>query len=176
LILRRLGAVLFTLALLAPAAAHAQEAGVQLGGGYSYLHSDGGSFHGWTASLAWGRGGALSLVAEATTHYGEQDLTDITRQSLFAGPRFGFGGGSPRPFVEVLAGVVRSSASITVRGVKISDTSTDFGAAGGAGLDFRLGARWSLRLQGDYVLTSGDGETLKDPRASLSAVWHLGGK
>jgi opacity protein-like surface antigen len=163
------------LLLVAPAAAIAQEGGAQLAAGYSYARSEGESLHGWTASVAVPAGRTLSLVGEASTHYGEQDLADLTRLSLFAGPRLGFGSGSPRPFVHLLAGVVRTSASISVRGVTISESATDLGGAAGAGLDFRLGDRWSLRLQGDYVLVKAETETLTDPRASLAAVYRFGG-
>ena len=163
-------------ALLSPVIAQAQESRAQLSAGYSYARSEGESLHGWTASLSLGRGGALSLVAEATEHYGTLQGTDLTRLSLFAGPRLGFGGGSPRPFVQVLAGLVRTSASISTGTIKISETASDLGGAAGAGLDFRLGERWSLRLQGDYVLVKADPDTLKDPRASVSAVYRLGGK
>jgi len=166
-----------TLALVWPVIAHAQDGRAQLSAGYSYLRSEGQSLHGWTAALGLGTGGSLSLVADAAGHYGDAPLGgDVTRLSLFAGPRLSFGSGSPRAFVHALAGVVRTSSGVTVRGVTISETATDLGGAAGAGLDFRLNGRWSLRLQGDYVLVRTDPETLKDPRASVSAVYHLGGK
>jgi hypothetical protein len=166
-----------TLALLSPLAAHAQGDGTQLSAGYSYARLEDSSLHGWTASLAFKARGSLSLVAEASGHYGDLEGADLTRLSLFGGPRLNFGSGSTRPFVHVLAGVVRSSVGISVLGVSISESSTDLGGAAGAGIDFGLGSgRWSLRLQADYVGVRAEGDTQFDPRASVQAVYRLGGK
>ena len=161
--------------LLAPLSAHAQD-GHSLSAGYSYGQAEDESLHGWTASLAFRLHGPLSLVAEATGHYGGLEGADLTRVSLLAGPRWSFGSGSTRPFVQALAGAVRSSVGIEVLDVSISESSTDFGGAAGAGIDIGLGGRWALRLQGDYALVVAEGETRGDPRASAQAVYRWGGK
>jgi hypothetical protein len=180
-------AAALTFVLLSPPVASAQEGGVQLSAGYSYgrTHIESllpeepavsESLHGWTASLAFKAAGSLFVAAEATGHYGDLEGADLTRLALFAGPRFRFGSGSIRPFVHALAGVVRTSAGIEVLGVSISEGSSDFGGAAGAGVDFALGqGRWSLRLQGDYMGVRAEGGTLYDPRASAQAVYRLGG-
>ena len=170
-------AATLSLALLSPLSVSAQEGrGTTLAGGYSYGRVEGESLHGWTASLAFRLGGPLSLVAEATGHYGDLgEGTSFTRLSLFGGPRLGFGAGSARPFVHLLAGVVRSSAGVDAGPVSISVKSTDLGGAAGAGVDFRLSDRWSLRVQGDYLLVRADEETQGDPRASVAAVYRFGG-
>jgi hypothetical protein len=50
---------------------------------------------------------------------------------------------------------------------------TAFAAEAGAGLDLRLGARWSLRLaQADYRLTRSAGEDGRRLRFAAGLVWR----
>jgi opacity protein-like surface antigen len=154
----------------AQAAAGSGEPRGDLFAGYSYLRSGDASLHGGMVSLAWRLTGPLSLVAEAASHRGTVDGEDVTSTSLLGGARFSFGGRSFRPFLQALAGAARTSRGISIFGVDITEKSTGFAGAAGAGVDFGVGSRWAVRVQGDYRVAKEDTETVKDPRVSVGAV------
>jgi hypothetical protein len=143
---------------------------------YSYLRSGDTNLHGGLVALGWKLSGPLALVAEASSHLATVDGEDVTSSALFGGARLSFGGGSLRPFVQALAGVARTRRGISLFDVDITTTSTGFGGVAGAGLDFEVGARWAIRLQGDYRLAKEESETLSDPRASVGAVYRFGSR
>jgi opacity protein-like surface antigen len=66
---------------------------------------------------------------------------------------------------------VRSRAGITVVGVDITESRTDFAMALGGGLDVRISDRWAIRAQADYALIRADGSTEKEPRFSAGVVF-----
>jgi hypothetical protein len=166
--------------LAVPVAAGAQAAGSESKGdvcaGYSYLRSGDASLHGGLVALGWKISGPLALVAEASSHRATVDGEDVTSTALFGGGRFAFGGGSLRPFVQALAGVARTRRGISLFDVDITTKSTGFGGVAGAGLDFALGTRWAVRLQGDYRVAKEESETTSDPRASVGAVYRFGSR
>ena len=162
--------------LAGPAAAVAQDASKgDVFTGYSMLASEGEAKHGGHAALGWGVWGpSLGLLFDVSGHQGRDiEGTDVSVLSLMAGPRGTFGTGRLRPFVYVIGGVVRSKASVSVFDVEISESSTDFGGAAGGGLDIGLGARWAVRLAGDYRLVSVEGETTDEPRFSAGVVYRF---
>ncbi|HET8646488.1 MAG TPA: outer membrane beta-barrel protein, partial [Vicinamibacteria bacterium] len=137
-------------------------------GGYSYARSSHEPLHGWSATLGYNFTRHLEVEAEVAAHYGTFDTgTDLGRQSFLAGPRLNFRAGRATPFLRALAGVVRTSAGITVQNVTISARDTALGTATGGGVDLALGKSWGLRLQGDYVMVRTDGEMVGDPRAAF---------
>ena len=162
--------------LFAATAAGAQDLGHDLFAGYSMLVTDGETLHGWQAAAGFGLSGRLGLVADASGHYGTaEDGSDLSVFALMAGPRFTFASGRTRPFVHLLAGIARTSASITpIEGVVVSQSSTDFGGAAGGGIDVGFGARWAARIAADYRLVWVDGETADDPRLSAGLVYRFG--
>jgi hypothetical protein len=158
----------------APAAAPAQEASVDLFAGYSMLETDDDTLHGWQAALGFPLSGRLGLVLDASGHQGTAaDGTDVSALAVMGGPRVAFARGRVRPFVQVLAGLVRSKAGLEVSSVEISETSTDFGGAAGGGVDVGFGARWALRAAADYRVVKVGDETAKDPRLSIGLVYRL---
>ena len=143
--------------------------------GYSMLASDGETMHGWHAALGWGLTKRVGLLFDASGHEGgDGEGTDVSLLSLMAGPRATFGGGRVRPFVHLIAGIVRTRASIGIFEVQISESSSDFGAAAGGGFDLGFGERWALRLAGDYRIVKLDEGDARDPRFSAGVTYRFG--
>lgn len=161
---------------VAPTAASAQDGWKgDIFAGYSVLAAEGETMHGGHAALGWRLSGRIGLLLDASRHQGaEAEGTDVSLVSLMAGPRLTFGGGRLRPFAHVIAGAVRTKASVSVFDVEISESSTDFGGAAGGGLDWGFGERWAARLAGDYRLVKVDAETVGDPRFSAGVAYRFG--
>jgi len=125
--------------------------------GYSFLHTDGANTHGWNASFAPEVTDRLDLVMDAAGHYGSEDVggtpVDVDTHSLLFGLRYGSPKRTPvRPFVHVLAGLLRVGVGVSVLGVSVSDAEWGFSLGGGGGVDLRLSDRLALRLvQADYL-------------------------
>ncbi|HET9314499.1 MAG TPA: outer membrane beta-barrel protein, partial [Vicinamibacteria bacterium] len=136
------------LALATPlTAAAADVPRAELFGGYSYLHSSDTSLHGFQAGVDFGLGHSFGLELAVNGHYGSTDDFDVSRTTLMAGPRYAWRGDSITPFLTLLGGVVRRSASIDVFEATISESETAAAGAAAAGLDVRLASRWALRLE-----------------------------
>jgi hypothetical protein len=144
--------------------------------GYSMLASDGQTMHGGHLSVAWGVWGpSLGIVLDAARHQGnDAGGTEVSLLSVMAGPRATFGGGRLRPFLHVIAGVVRTRASVSIFDVEISESSTGLGGAAGGGVDVGFGERWAIRLGSDYRMVRHDEQTLSDPRFSAGIVHRFG--
>ncbi len=161
--------------LLAGSTTSAQDAGAGADAfvGYSLL-AKGGGRHGWHAALAWPLGARTSLLVDLSGHGGaEEGGTDVDTLALLAGPRVSFGRGRLRPFVHVIAGLLRTRRGVEVFGVDIGETSDDLAGAAGGGVDLGLAARWALRGLADYRVARSDGETSGDPRVSLGVVYRF---
>lgn len=171
-----LAAVLVVVALSA-APAGAASLGDAFAGYSALTGGDSGTRHGWNVTLGSGGARRLGLVVDLSGHRGsdEESGDDLDTLALMAGPRFFFGSGRVRPFVQVIAGVVREKASVHVFDVDISESATDFGGAAGAGFDLGLGGSWALRLAGDYRVIKVDGGTAGDPRVSAGVAYRFGG-
>ena len=135
--------------------------------GYSLLKADEETRHGWEASAAYNLG-RLGLVADFAGHYkgGVDDL------SYMAGPRFALHGEKVTPFVHALAGGIRAKSSISVLGVTISESETEFAWAVGGGLSFKIGERWEVRVQGDYFNIRADGTNDGNPRLAAGVAYR----
>jgi hypothetical protein len=157
-----------------PVAAPAQDARADLFAGYSMLKAEDDTLHGWQAALGFPLSGRLGLVVDVSGHQGTgADGTDLSALALMAGPRLWLSQGRVRPFVHVIAGVVRSKAGIEVSNVEISESATDFGGAAGGGVDVGFGARWALRGAADYRVVKVEDGTAKDPRVTVGFVYRL---
>ena len=168
-------AVLLLAAMAAGPASAQDEARSDAFAGYSMLRSGDSTLHGWNAALGLGFSRRLALVVDLSGHDGsDEEGTDVSALALMGGPRLAFSTGRTRPFVHVLAGVVRSKAGIEVSGVDISETSTDAGGAAGGGIDFGFGARWAARAAADYRVMRIERETVGDPRISIGIVRRFG--
>ncbi len=145
----------------------------ELFAGYSFVHSDQRNLNGWNASLALGVAGSLSLVADASGHYGSAGHRQL---DLMAGPGFAFLRGGPVVvFLHALAGLHRESVNIQVFDVSISENDNRFGLQLGGGVDIRAGGKWAVRLQGDYQWSRAQGASVTGERLSAGLVYRLGG-
>ena len=145
--------------------------------GYSYEHTSGDnavSRHGWHAAAAFDLTGSISLVADAAGHYGSSQGVDTRQLTLMAGPRFWYVRGERYSFfAHALAGLVRETASVRVLDITISESENRLGLLSGAGLDVKLGGRWALRVGGDYVWSTKDGNSRGGFRAGLGAAYRF---
>jgi opacity protein-like surface antigen len=135
--------------------------------GYSLLKSDEESRHGWEASAAYNLG-RLGLVADLAGHYkgGVDDL------SYMAGPRLALHRQKLTPFVHALAGRIRAKSSISVLGVTISESETNWAWAIGGGLSFRVAEHIDVRVQGDYFNIRADGKNDGNPRLAAGVAYR----
>jgi hypothetical protein len=176
--MRGLSSVLLALVALAGPAAAQESRSIELFGAYSYTRSgeadEKESFHGWNGSLTFPLTSALGLEGDVSGHSATVEGSDLRLTGFMAGPRWAFRRGGVTPYVHALAGVVRSSASLAIGSVTISESQTDFGGLVGAGVDVRLKGRLGLRVQADYRLVKGEEETAKDPRVSVGLSLRLG--
>jgi hypothetical protein len=152
-------------------------------GGYSMRRIDGDSARGGALGLRVPFARGLAFGVEGTYHSGALGGEDVREMALLAGPvlRLG-GGGRLSAFAQARGGVTRERRQIEVFGVAIGPdgvcsgscpSRTAFAAEAGAGLDLRLGARWSLRLaQADYRLTRSAGEDGRRLRFAAGLVWR----
>jgi outer membrane protein with beta-barrel domain len=147
-------------------------------GGFSYTHAGQANLGGWHLSGAvpfHGRlfGGSLRLAADLSGHYGSFAGADLSQLTFLAGPRLTWRGQRWSPFAQVLAGGARTGTSITTPQA-LSDSTTSWGGAFGAGADYQLTQRWAARAQADLLLLHGQGVWDTNPRLSLGAVYRLG--
>ena len=140
-------------------------------GGYSFLRIDKENRHGWEASAAYNFG-RLGLVADLAGHYkgGVDDL------SYMAGPRYAFHGQKLTPFVQALAGGIRTRDSISVLGVTISESDTNLAWAVGGGLSFGISERLDVRIQADYFNIRAGGKNDGNARLAAGVAYRRGKK
>jgi hypothetical protein len=154
-------------------------------GAYSRLRLDRGHVSGGELSFGWPQRGALGLVTAAAFHGGSAAGEEVRELALLSGPAFTLGRGRRlSAFVHTRGGLARERRQVVVFGVAIGPggvcaggcpSKTAFAAEAGAGLDLRLGARWSLRLaQADWRLTRAEGEADRRLRLSAGLVWRSG--
>ena len=170
-----------TLALLVAAAvpvtASAAEApSAEAFAGYSYTKSGDQALNGAEASLAIRLTHWISAEADLSAHYGSALGTHQSRLFFMGGPRFAYRGRAFTVFTHYLAGGVRSGSGLTVLGVDITQSRTDFAMAFGGGVDVRLSDRWGVRAQADYTLIKSGGSTEKEPRLSAGFVYRVGSR
>jgi opacity protein-like surface antigen len=164
------------LAAASAAAADAVTPKAELFGGYSYTKSDDVSLNGGEVSLGVSLGRGIGVEADLSSHLGDVFSVSTRRFFYMGGLRFTYRTSGLALFARALAGGVRSRSGITVQGVDITESRTDFGLAFGGGADVRLSGHWAVRVQGDYVMISADGETEKEPRLAAGAVYRFGSR
>ena len=180
--MRKIGLILFVLAVLSGLASAQIPTSGNVFFGYSYYNADlsGGrsSFNGWTASGEGKIFPFIGIVGEYTSTYGSENLpliaclsallcpttnVSLHEQTFLFGPRVSVSVGKIRPFAEVLIGGAHLSANNGVG----SDTS--FATAIGGGIDYKIIRPVAWRFQGDYVQTRFSG-TQNNVRLSTGIV------
>lgn len=191
--------IAFLLVALSTPALAQEPPPVEVFAGYSFVRpDDGGSLHGWNASVAVGLNRWLVIVGDFSGHYGSQSLqtvisndpftvpifidanSDANMHTFLAGPKIQLtpsGNEQLTPFVHVLFGASRLSTDATIRlmnatlETKFSDIS--FAFAIGGGLDLKLSDSVGLRLiQADYLGTRFGGNSQANLRLSFGLVLH----
>lgn len=171
---RDLAVTVAVLLLAAPAvAADGAAPKAELFGGYSYTKDGDQSLHGGEASLGLRLTRWIALEADVSAHYGSELGISTSRLFFLGGPRFAYRSRSVSVFTHYLAGAARSRAGITILGVDITESRTDFAMAFGGGLDVRMSERWAIRAQADYALIRSDGATEREPRFSAGVVYRF---
>jgi opacity protein-like surface antigen len=157
---------------------------VEIMGGYSYLRADMGGadlgIHGWRTSLTHNTHSWLGGTADISGYYtqvtpasGPPDVNVNCYLFLF-GPQFSYRKNpSFTPFTHVLLGAMRASQGY----LGISQSKTDFAAAFGGGVDFKIHKHVALRVvQADYIYTSYLNQRQNNLRLSAGIVLRFGEK
>lgn len=167
--------LVLALALLAGArvAAAAETPKVELFGGYSYTKDGDESLHGGEVSLDVRINRWIAAEADVSDHFGGELSVSRSRLFFLGGLRFAYRTSSLAVFTHYLAGGARSRAGITVAGVDISESRTDFAMAFGGGVDVRLADRWAARAQADYTTIHSEGGSDNEPRFSAGVVYRF---
>ena len=129
---------------------------------------------GWLFSASGHVAGPFSLVGEIGANYQSLDIygveVTIDLHSYLGGVRYAPTLGSRvRPFVQVLAGLGRLSASTGVSG----DAGNAFVSQFGGGADIMATKKVALRLQGDYRALRGDGTSWSEFRFATGVVYKF---
>lgn len=164
------------LALGLPLPVLAQDAPrAEVSGGYAYSRIDKVNLHGGYGALDVALGRSFGLEVQGAFQSGGVDGTDVDRATLLAGPRFAWRRGGVTPFVHALGGVVRDSSGLDVFDVSIRVKDTNAAGVLGGGVDVPLGSRWAVRLQADYLLQGGEGDS-EATRAAVGLVYRVGSR
>ena len=147
--------------ILSPVASvSAQQARLDISGGYSFLNGGdlwNGYGLGWIAAGEWNTSRWLSLVVEASRYQSRQDVGFIdvehTVGNLVTGPRLWFKRPRARPFAHLLAGVTQVGVAANTSGPVEStgaDTTLSAMLQIGGGIELPLSNVLVLRIGIDY--------------------------
>ncbi len=157
-----------------PASGTKSPRGPDVFGGYSYLHAGEANLNGWQLGVSFPFRGRLRWAVDLSGNYGTFAGADLSQLTFLAGVRYVRSGSRLSPFGHVLLGGARATNSVDMPGASLSASDTDWGGAIGAGADYRLGRRWAVRAQADYLLLQGEGQWDGEPRLSVGAVYRFG--
>ncbi len=162
--------VLSGLMLLVFAASAFSQKGGEVFGGYSYQRTGGTGLNGFNASVTGNMNSWLGLTGEVSRHtYGTSVIDPISQLAFNAdagilafrvGPKFTSKVSDTASFfIHALAGGYRASVNVGASGTSIPGASfainasaTGFTAAGGGGVDIRVGPRIAIRpVQMDWI-------------------------
>jgi hypothetical protein len=168
--------LILLLALALPASAWAQDAPrVEVSAGYAFARASEVNLHGGYGALDLSLGRSFGLELSGALQSGSVDGDDLDRTTLLAGPRFVWRRGGLTPFVYALGGIVRDSRGLDVFDVSIREKETNPAGVLGAGLDLPLGRSWAVRIQADYLLKGGEGDS-EASRAAVGIVYRAGAR
>ena len=159
------------LAVAAPAKA-AEDGKFEIAGGYSFLRDPAASqnFQGGVASVAGAVTSWLDIVGEIGTNNQKASLATDVPQRLYAfvaGPRY-----IMRPkktvalFGQVLVGAALSNAVVG------ESSRTNLAIQPGGGVDVGVGAKWAVRLEGNFRAIRNGGTTIKQEDFATSLVFR----
>lgn len=181
--------VLLAVALFSPPRASAQA--IEVGGGYTYVHSNvppGGcgcfSLNGGGAWAAVDLNDHFAIVAEVSVQHSSNVASsggDLTLASYVFGPRYMLHSVKRlHPFAQVLVGGAHASGSEAPGSNGLPGSANAFAATMGGGLNYSLTEHWSLRpIEADYYLThftNGSNDHQNNLRISAGVFFHFGKK
>jgi hypothetical protein len=141
--------------------------------GYAFMHETGLALpSGFTLSDSWRANRNLDLVVETQFEHGSVGAIGVNIFGVLGGIR---GSGSSRygngttAFGQVLAGLVRGSASVAFQSAGVSG----FGVQPGFGVEVPMTPKVALRPQFDVLITRISGGTTKDIRFNVNVVFRL---
>jgi hypothetical protein len=145
------------------ATAAAQTLRGEVAGGYAYFHETDVSVPaGWFASAGASVNEWFGLVGTVTGHYKSETIgpasVDTRLHTFMGGPKFRYRINRVTPFLTLLAGGARGSASAQAPGVTASESVTRFAAHTGVGLDVDLTSRFGVRAGVNQLYIRDDGE------------------
>src|SRR5262245_8137977 len=137
-----------------PRTGAAQSAPIHLSLGYQMLHIPDETYPIGLAVAASGRETGLTWAGEVGWSGDDQNEPGVSGTLNFvqygAGPRWTAALHNARPFVQVLAGGVHTSANLTVNGASLVDSDNAFMLQPGVGVIVPFASRWGVIGQGDY--------------------------
>jgi len=143
-----------TAVLAFPRTGAAQSAPIHVSVGYQMLHIPDETYPDGLAAAISGRESGLTWAGEVGWSRDNQNEPGVDGTLAFfeygAGPRWTATLSKARPFVQVLAGGVRTSANLTVNGAPLHDSDNAFMLQPGVGVVVPFGSRWGVIGQGDY--------------------------
>jgi len=159
--------------------------------GYSYnraeiVSNDGTNLNGWNASLEGKFAPWIGLVGDFTGTYKNQGVDgDTSIYTFMGGPRVFIFGHRHRliPYGQFLFGYGYENVSFPLNGgfPATSRTSSGYGYAGGAGVDYRFAKHWNFRIEFDYekthfsdIIFFTGGNSEGNYRFSAGFVYHWG--
>jgi Outer membrane protein beta-barrel domain len=161
--------ILITLVCVIASTAFAQDSPkAEIFGGYSYADAEVSNISkGWNGAVAGNFTNWFGVVGDVSGHYNSQNTVGIEGETVAnvetkihvytftLGPQFTVHIGRVAPFVHLLAGIARTSLSVSEHGgnvnFSVSDSSNGFAGITGGGLDIEVTRPLAIRaIQVDY--------------------------
>jgi len=142
--------------------------------------------NGWTVGIDYNRYRWIGLVGDFTGTYKNQGVDgDTSIYTFMGGPRVFIFGHRHRliPYGQFLFGYGYENVSFPLNGgfPATSRTSSGYGYAGGAGVDYRFAKHWNFRIEFDYekthfsdIIFFTGGNSEGNYRFSAGFVYHWG--
>ena len=171
--------------------ASAQVARMEVGGEYSFVHTNappGGcgcfSMNGGTGWFAYNLFPNLAVIGEiGGEHASNIDHTsaDLTLTSFLGGARYSRNWFKEMaPFGQLLLGGAHASGALTPASSGLSSSANAFALVAGGGMDLEMSRHWKVRLiEVDYFLTrfdNGSNDHQNNLRVSLGVAYRFGGR
>jgi len=164
--IQKAGILVILVCVIASAAFAQDSPKAEIFAGYSYADAEVSNISkGWNGAVAGNFTNWFEVVGDVSGHYHSQNAvgiegepnveTKINVYTLTAGPQFTMRIGRVAPFVHLLAGIARTSLSVSEHAgnvnFSVSDRSNGFAGIAGGGLDIEATRSLGIRaIQIDY--------------------------
>jgi len=168
-------AVLLVFGVLEAAEAQSEAPKLEVSGGYAFLRDLGDEATslplGWNVSLARNFTPSLGVVGDVGGSYKSEEGIDFSEHAFLGGARYSFRDDGVVPYVEGLAGMIRSSVSSGTAGT----SAWDFGLQAGVGLHYGIKDNLSVRAALDLRNIFSEGESYQQLRILAGVTYAFGG-